>query len=204
MAFLRDLAPASIGGVPFLTPHDRVIEGPNIVQHRYPGKVSGHYMEPNGVFEPNFHMTLVLSGPNVLGLFERMRSVLNSVTPKTLRHPWRGSQLVLCKHPWTAKKDDRDLGVIEIDATFVVAGSASFPSIITGIAASISGLSGAAIASATASLASSLSMPIAPVSQSYVAGLMTNVGALVQGQFASTSGVADGVAAIKLATTQRG
>lgn len=205
MAFLRDLAPASFRGARFLVPRDHAEEGVNVVAHRYPGKgPSGHYMEPNGVFEPNFHVRAVLHGPTWLADFNRLRTALNTPSPGTLNHPWYGRQTVIAKHPWKVTRDDKDLGVLELDIHFLLAGAASFPSIITGIAASISGLSGAAIASATASLASSFSMPIAPVSQSYVAGLMTNVGALVQGQFASTSGVADGVSAIKLATTQRG
>lgn len=205
MAFLRDLAPASFRGARFLVPRDHAEEGVNVVAHRYPGKgPSGHYMEPNGVFEPNFHVRAVLHGPTWLADFNRLRTALNTPSPGTLNHPWYGRQTVIAKHPWKVTRDDKDLGVLELDIHFLLAGSASFPSIITGIAASISGLAGAAVASSFANLTAGLSVPVGPFSQSYVAGLVRNVSSIVEGQFPATADVAQAAAAVRSASLPTG
>lgn len=190
MVALRDLQPASFRGIRFLVPRDSADEGPNIVAHRYPGKTSGHYMEPNGTFEPNFHVHAVIHGADLLGQFERLRKALNSNSPGTLKHPWYGSQTVLAKHPWKVSRDDRDSGVLEIDIHFVVAGLPSFPSIVSGLAASIAGLSGATIASVFTNLASSMNVPNSPFSQAYVNNIMAGTATAVQTQFPATADVA--------------
>lgn len=196
MVALRDLQPASFRGVSFLVPRDHAEHGVNVVTHRYPGKTSGHYMEPNGVFEPVFHVHAVLHGPNLMGQYAALQSALNAPMPGTLKHPWHGSQLVIPKHPWKVSRDDKDSGVLTLDITFHVAGSPAYPSIITGIASSISALSGGVIGSIFSGLASTLAIPSSPFSQAFMGHLMSGVAGNVASQFPATAAMSTAADAI--------
>lgn len=199
MVALRDLQPASFRGVQFLVPRDHADEGVNVVAHRYPGS-SRHYMEPNGVHEPNFSVHAVIHGADLLGQFNRLRSALNGQTPGTLKHPWYGTQIVLAKHPWKVSRDDRDSGVLELDIHFIVAGRPSFPSIVNGLASSISVQSAASILQIFTNLASQMSVPSSPYSQGYVSTLMNNVATTVHTQFPATAEVATAARAVSQAS----
>lgn len=144
MVMLRDLRPASFRGARFLCPHDRAEEGRNVIDHRYPDS-NIRYAEDNGYVPPEFRMTCILHGPNVLSDFAALRAALNQPGPGTLHHPWYGAQFVAAK-TWCVRREDRDSGVLEIEACFLVTGPAVFPGRTHAIAALVTGLSATFVA----------------------------------------------------------
>lgn len=196
------LQPASFGGAAFVCPHDMDQGGVNTVHHKFPGSTS-HYVEPNGVEQGEFHLKCVLHGANLLGQWSRLKAALDRPVPQTLRHPWLGPKICLARHPWKVTRDDRDIGVLEIEVTFLETGPPKYPSAVVGIAASISGLSGAAVAAAFANLSASFSVSGSSIAQAYVATLMTSVSESVQNQFPQVADVASGASAIRNAALPR-
>ena len=189
MVALVDLQPASFRGAAFLCPKDHVKEGRNTIDHKYPNS-SYRYAEDNGYTPPEFDMTCVLHGPNLLSDFSRLRSALNTPGPGTLRHPWYGAQYCAVKGPWKVCRDDRDSGVLELEVTFLVTGPPAFPGLVSGIAATISTLSASAVTASFAAFTAEFKMPGAPFSQDYVVNLMNNVASTVHANFPKTADVA--------------
>lgn len=198
MAFPGDLAPSSFRGVSFLAPHDADQGGVNCVQHHFPGS-RVHYVQPNGVYQGEFHLKCVLHGPGLAGKFNAFQAALDTPAPGTLRHPWLGPKICIAKHPWKVVRDDRDLGVLEVEVTFLETGPAKFPSIVSGIAASISGLSSTAITISFANLTASFALPGLPMSQAYVGGVMAGLANTLQGQFPQVGNLATAAAAVRTA-----
>ena len=188
MGVLDDLRPASFRGAPFLCPRDEVEEGPNNIRHLYPASKI-QYIEPNGQYAPEFKMTCVIHGNDWLSKFSRLRTALNKVGPGTLRHPTYGSQICSVKGPWRVARRDDDLGVLELDVTFWAASPAVYPGLVSGIAATISTLSGSAIASIFSAFEAEFRAPTSTFSQQYLSTLMGGVASTVRNQFASTSDV---------------
>ena len=192
MVALVDLQPASFRGAAFLCPHDHVKEGRNTIDHKYPNS-SYRYAEDNGYTPPEFDMTCVLHGPNLLADFSRLRAALNTPGPGTLRHPWYGAQFCAVKGPWKVSREDRDSGVLELDVTFLVTGPPAFPGLVSNIAATISTLSASAVAASFAAFTAQFNLPRSPFSQAYIANLMRNTTTVVHAQFPRTADVASAI-----------
>lgn len=189
------LQPASFRGVGFLCPHDSNAEGPNVVKHHFPASTS-HFMEPNGVYQGEFKLKCVLDGPNLLGRFSALRSALNVQAPGTLKHPWLGPKICI-PEKWHVTRDDRDIGVLEIEVTFLETGPPKFPGIVGGIASTISGLSATAITLSFANLTASFALPTAPYSAAYVSGIMSGLANTVQSRFPQVADVAVAARAVR-------
>lgn len=186
---LGDLRSAAFRGAPFLCPKDEVEEGPNNIRHCYPGSPV-QYVESNGRYSPEFKMTCIIHGTNWLSDFSRLRSALNAVGPGTLTHPTYGRITCSVKGPWKVTRKDDDLGVFELDVTFwATTPDAIFPSLVAGIAASISTLAGGAIGAIVAGFTAGFETPSSAASQAYVGNLFGSVGAAVSAQFPSTGDV---------------
>lgn len=145
MAALQGLIPASFRGVPFLCPDGTKDSGRHAVKHEYPDS-SQRFVEDNGFCVPNFKINCVVHGADALSRLRRLEAAINTPGPGTLVHPIHGRQFVQAGK-YHLKHDDKDVGVYTIDCEFFVTGPASFPGMITGIAASITGLSASAIGS---------------------------------------------------------
>lgn len=155
---LQDLAPASFRGAAFLCPKDTAQEGRNVIEHKYPDS-NRRYAEDNGYCPPEFTLTCVLHGNDVLSKFKSLRAALNRPGPGTLRHPWYGSQLCAVKGPWKVTREDTDLGVLTLEVTFLVTGNAIFPMAMAAIPAMVSSLSAGLVSTAMAGMASAYGKP---------------------------------------------
>jgi prophage DNA circulation protein len=149
---LADLQAASFRGARFLVPYDTAEEGRNSIEHNYPDG-NQRYLEDNGLESANFQITAILYGPNIRSDYARLRSALTKPGAGTLQHPWLGRQRVAVMGRYRVKRDDRDAGVLELDIPFGVTSSALFPSLLSGIPASVGGLAQAALATIFADLA---------------------------------------------------
>ncbi len=162
-----------------------------------------HYVEPNGVEQGEFHLKCVLAGPNLLGQWSRLKAALDRPAPQTLRHPWLGPKICIARHPWKVTRDDRDIGVLEIEVTFLETGPPKFPGIVVGIAASISGLSAAAVSLSFANLTANFAVPSGPISQAFVSNIMGGVAGSVLSHFPQVADVAMAARVINNATLPR-
>lgn len=149
---LADLQAASFRGARFLVPYDTAEEGRNSIEHNYPDS-NKRYLEDNGLESANFQIIAILHGPNIRSDFARLRSALTKPGPGTLQHPWLGRQRVAVMGRFRVTRDDKDAGILEIDIPFGVTSSALFPSLLSGIPASVGGLAQAALATIFANLA---------------------------------------------------
>lgn len=200
MVALADLAPASFRGAPFLVPRDHVEEGRNTINHLYPGS-QNRYAEDNGATPPEFHLTCFLHGLDLMARWARLRAALNQPGPGTLMHPWYGAQFCAVKGPYKVVRDDKDSGVLELQICFLVTGPPVYPSLVTGIAASISTLSAKAIALSFSTFLDEVRSPTSPFSKQYVQDIIAGVGTSAAAQFGSTSSVvtaADDVQSVAL------
>lgn len=169
MVALANLQPASFRGARFLCPKDNAQEGRNSIEHKYPDS-NRRYVEDNGYCPPEFSLTAVLHGPNVLGQFKSLQGALNRKGPGTLRHPYYGSQLCAVKGPWKVTREDTDAGVLTLDITFLVTSNAIFPAILAAIPAVVSSLAGSFISKALGSFASAFGNPLlSPVTMGVLA-----------------------------------
>lgn len=194
MVMLRDLRPASFRGARFLCPHDQGSEGRNTIDHRYPDS-SRRYAEDNGYIPPEFEMTAVLHGPNLLSDFNALRSALNRPGPGTLHHPWYGAQFCAVKGPWKVDRKDEDSGVLTLTITFLVTGPSIFPGIFGAIAAVVTGLSGSLVQSLFDEFVSAFGAPrLADVSLAAVASASRSVASEIN------SGLGQ-VASVRIATS---
>jgi hypothetical protein len=141
---LADLQPASFRGARFLAPSDTAEEGRNNIEHQYPD--GGRFLEDNGRNETNFRITAILHGPNVRSDFARLKRALMRPGPGTLQHPWWGRKRVAVMGRYSVRRDDRDAGVLELDIPLGVTSGNSFPSLVSGIPASVGALAQAAFA----------------------------------------------------------
>lgn len=162
MVALANLQPASFRGARFLCPKDSASEGRNTIEHKYPdaGGNAARYAEDNGYCPPEFTITAVLHGPNLLSDFQALRGALNRKGPGTLHHPYYGAQLCAVKGPWKVQREDADSGVLTLDITFLVTSSAIFPALATAIPAVVSGLASGFITTALQSFAAAFGSPV--------------------------------------------
>jgi prophage DNA circulation protein len=137
---LVDLIPSSFRGVRFLVPRDSASEGRNSIRHLFPDS-SQAYVEDNGLIPPEFTLTAILHGNNLLAQFAALRNALNTPGPGTLYHPWYGPQFCAVKGPWKVTREDSDSGVLTLEICFWVTGPAQFPNRVSGIAAQVTSLS---------------------------------------------------------------
>lgn len=152
MTMLYDLAPASFRGVRFLCPKDQTAEGRNSILHHYPDS-DRLYAEDNGYSPPEFTITAVLHGRDVIAQFRSLRAALNRKGPGTLHHPFYGAKLCAVKGPWKVTREDSDLGVLTLEICFVETTLAIFPLAGVAIPAVVTSLAGAFIGNAITSLA---------------------------------------------------
>lgn len=196
------LQPASFRGASFLCPNDKDQGGVNCVHHKFPGSRS-HYVEPNGVEQGEYHLKCVLHGPDLLGQWSRLQAALDTPAVGTLKHPWLGVKLCVARAPWHVTRDDRDIGVLEVEVTFLETGPPKFPGIVVGIAASISGLSASAISLSFANLTANFAVPTGQISSAYVSSVMGGVAASVLSRFPQVADVALASRVINNATLPR-
>jgi prophage DNA circulation protein len=183
---MAELAPASFRGVRFLVPKDNGEEGRNIISHNYVDS-SVRYNEDNGAHAPTFHITAILHGLNLRAQLNRLRDALNKPGPGTLNHPYLGSWTCSAVGPYKYEREDEDSGVIKLDLKFSVTGEPIFPGIVTGIAAVVSGLAGAAVANIATSFVSSFGAgAMSPVSRDVIAAQIQNIGNTVDTAFATS------------------
>lgn len=141
---LADLQPASFRGVRFLVPKDRVEDGRNVIEHKYPDS-NLHYMEDNGKHPAEFKVTAILHGANLPGQLRRLMRALNTPGPGTLRHPYLGAKFVAACGPYSFERADANSGVITLELKFTETGPPLLPALVSGIAAVVSGLATSAI-----------------------------------------------------------
>ncbi len=155
---LADLQAASFRGASFLVPADDAEEGRQAVKHNYPD-ASFQYMEDNGLLPPCFKITAVLHGDGLPGKLSRLRRALNTPGPGVLKHPYYGTQFVQVDGTYQVHRDDRQSGVIERHIPSAVTGPPRLPGLVSGVAAYVSGLVGAAISTLFSAFVSSYGTP---------------------------------------------
>jgi prophage DNA circulation protein len=154
MAAFQQLIPASFRGVPFLCPQGTKDGGRHAVKHDYPDS-NTRFVEDNGLIVPDFKIHCVVHGVDAIARLRRLEAAINTPGPGTLVHPIHGRQFVQAGK-YSVKHDDKEVGVYSVECEFHVTGPANFPGLITGIAASISGLSASAIGALFAAFSAGL------------------------------------------------
>ncbi|MDX2308086.1 MAG: DNA circularization N-terminal domain-containing protein [Hyphomicrobium sp.] len=170
----NDLQPASFRGVKFLVPRDMTEEGRNTILHVYPD-AAHRYAEDNGYCPPKFNLTCVVHGLRVRAQTRALRNALNRPGPGTLQHPHYGAQFCAVVGPYQVIREDIDSGVVIFEITFAVTGPPLFPGLVTGIAAVVTGLAGAAITSLFTSFADRFAPPQSTTSRTALAGAVTSI-----------------------------
>lgn len=184
---LSELSPASFRGVRFFVPKDTGEEGRNVVTHNYPDS-DIRYNEDNGGHAPTFKVTAILHGTGLAAKLNSLRSALNKPGPGTLNHPYLGSWTCSAVGPYKYERNDEDSGVITLDLTFSVTSSSLFPGVITGIAAVVSGLAGAAVGNIAASFVSAYGVgAMSNVSRDTIAAAIQGIGAKIDTAFGASS-----------------
>lgn len=188
MATLQSLLPASFRGVSFLVPSGHAESGRHSIKHEYPDS-NTRYVEDNGLKVPDYHVKAVVHGADALSRLRALQGALDTPGPGTLVHPIWGRQFVQVMGPYKVNHSDEKVGVFEIEITFAVTGPASFPGLVTGIAAAITNLSATSINSLFQSFAASIDLPSAAQSLSAIGGAISSIGGTMASAFGAVAGV---------------
>lgn len=203
MVALVDLAPASFRGAPFLVPKDHVAQGPNVVDHKFPGQ-GRRYAEYNGATPPEFHLTCVLHGPNLLSDWSRLEAALNQPQSGTLQHPWFGRRECAVKGPYKVNREDKDSGVLELEVCFLETKSAPLTDLPIPLPATISTLADSTIVGIFDDFGGGFSalFQFNPFSALFVFGVIRSIASLIQGLFSSTGSISAAATAVSAAGAQ--
>ncbi len=191
MGALQDLVGASFRGVPFLVPSGTGEGGRHSIKHEYPDS-NTRYVEDNGLVVPDYKMKCVIHGADALRRLRAFEAALNQVGPGTLIHPIYGRRFVQVMGPFSTKHDDNNVGVYEVDVTFAVTGPPIFPGLLSGIAASIVGMSAGALGIMFAAFQAGFTIPISIASQLALTSSVTSI----VGQIAASFGTSEEVQSI--------
>ena len=131
MSTLNDLLPASIGGVPFLTPSYGLTAGRKTIVKEYPNS-SRRNIEDLGLFNDLFSITAEITGPNYLQKRNALISVLNRPGPYVLVHPTFGTKNVKQTAPFTLQESESELGIAKFTISLGVDQPAIFPTPTSG------------------------------------------------------------------------
>lgn len=201
MGALQELVAASFRGVSFLVPHGTVESGRHAVRHEYPDS-STRFVEDNGLRVPEFKVTAIVHEPGALAWMRRLESALKTPGPGTLVHPTHGRQFVQV-HTYHLHHKDSEVGIYTFDIVFLVTGPPVFPGLLSGIAASITGLSALALVGLFQAFQSQIaSLGLGAIGGTTFAAVQSAVGALTtetRAAFASVSGVRAAVVSLEAA-----
>jgi prophage DNA circulation protein len=192
MVALRDLQPSSYRGVRFLVPKDKAEEGRKSIPHHYPDSPV-RYVEDNGYCPPEFELSIVLHGRNLLSDWAELRAALNRPGPGTLMHPWYGPQFCSVMGPWKVTREDGFLGELHLEVKFSVTGPPSFPGLVTGIAAAVTGLSAQFLTQLFSAFTGRFGLPVSPVSAAVVIAEFGTLARTASALFGASPGIPDAV-----------
>lgn len=191
MGALQELVAASFRGVPFLVPNGTVESGRHAVRHEFPDS-NTRFIEDNGLRVPDFKVTAVVSEPGALAKMRRLETALKTPGPGTLVHPTHGRQFVQV-NTYHLHHKDSEVGIYTFDIVFHVTGPPVFPGLLSGIAASITGLSALALVGLFNSFVSQVSsLAISALSGATFAVVVNAIGSVashVSAAFGSVAGV---------------
>lgn len=133
--YFRQLRPASLRGVSFMTPGDDVAMGRRIVTHQYPGRDEpGH--EDLGADVRGFTIEAVVAGPNFLSLASALESAIMAPGPAALMHPHYGEITVVVLNA-TRNHSSSAAGEVRFSIQMQRYGAVQFPSASSNTAAGL-------------------------------------------------------------------
>jgi len=132
MALFDDLLPASLGGVPFLTPGGlNTTGGRKTIVHEFPNS-SRRQIEDLGLLNDQFSINATITEPNYLQKRNALKTVLDRPGPYILVHPTFGTRNVKQTAPYTISESESELGIARFTITLAVDQPAIFPTPTSG------------------------------------------------------------------------
>ena len=189
MAALQELLPASFRGVPFYVPHGSVETGRHAVIHTYPDS-NTRYVEDNGLAVADFKFEAWVAGPDALSQMRALEGAFQMPGPGILVHPTHGRRFVQIGKIST-KHSDESIGIIKFEVEAHETGPPSWPGLVSGIAASISGLAALDITAAFNAFIAQFPNPfsLGGMTLSVVSGAISSIVSTALSAFSNVAGV---------------